>query len=92
MRWTDYLFSIVFIIIMAGAFFVLIPAYTEYKNVRSDVNELRRELRQSELEAHQLRQKINRLKNDPDEIERVAREQLGWCREDEKVYHFETAE
>ena len=92
MRWSDYLFSLLFIITVATAFFILIPAYTDYQNARSDVNELRRELRQRELEAHRLRQQINRLKNDPDKIERVARERLGWCREDEKVYHFEFAD
>jgi hypothetical protein len=36
-----------------------------------------------------LREQIHSLQTDPDAIERVAREKLGWCREDEKIYHFD---
>ncbi len=91
MQWTDYLFTMILVVIIAISFFVLIPAYTEYKNTRSETQQLQQEMLRQELQMHQLRREVQALKNDPNAIERVAREKLGWCREDEKVYHFEAS-
>ncbi len=90
MKWSDYLFTMIFVVTVAGAFFVLIPMYTEYQNARAESQRLRQEVLRRELQTHQFRQELRALKNDPAVIERVAREKLGWCREDEKIYHFET--
>lgn len=91
MKWSDYFFSMIFVIVIAASFFILIPAYTDYRNARTKNQQLEQQLLRQELQAHQLRRDIQALKNDPVAIERVAREKLGWCREDEMVYHFETA-
>ncbi len=89
MKWTDYLFTMIFVLTVAAAFFVLLPAYTDYNQARSEARRLQQELLERELQAHLLRRRIHDLKHDPVAIERIARERLGWCREDEKIYHFE---
>ncbi len=92
MKWTDYLFTVLFVIILSGTFFILIPLHTEYHRARQEKRELRQELLQQELRAHQLRQELRALRNDPATVERIAREKLGWSREGETIYHFEYTE
>ncbi len=36
-----------------------------------------------------VKQKINALENNPLAIERIAREQYGWCRKGEEIYQFD---
>ncbi len=89
MKWTDYLFTMILVLVIAASFVILIPAYTEYKNARTEAQHLRQEVLRQELQTHQLRQQVQALIHDPATVERVAREKLGWCREDEMIYHFE---
>jgi cell division protein FtsB len=89
MKTGDYIFILVLVLTTCLCVYLLLPAYTEYDEARSTVKELDEQSLDQDLEARELREQIHSLQTDPDAIERVAREKLGWCREDEKIYHFD---
>lgn len=59
---------------------------------RADVERLNDEVMQAENANRQLRQRIDALRNDPQSIERHAREQLYLAKPGEKVYLLPPAE
>ena len=85
----DYVFILLLVCVIFGCVYLLLPAYTKYDEARSKLHHLEKKQMQQDLKAQKLREHIYRLKSDPEEIERVAREKLGWCRQDEKIYHFD---
>ncbi len=85
----DYVFVFLLVVIVCGCVYLLLPSYTRYNRARATVRELEEKSLQQDLQARELRNKIHDLKTDQNAIERVAREKLGWCREDEKIYHFD---
>ena len=59
----------------------LVKAYHQKQELQAQVEQLQQENRR-------LQQEIEALKNDPQTIERLARQELGMVREDEIVYQF----
>ncbi len=47
-----------------------------------------REIRKAKVENEVLRTRIEAIRRDPSEVERLARENFGLGREDEKVFHL----
>jgi len=78
-------------LLLAGAvcFYWILPAWRDYRQTQRDVLELRKQLARQQAEIRRLNREIAALKNDPYAVERVAREKFGWCRDGEKVYHFD---
>lgn len=87
-----YVFVMLFAALMiAGALFLL-PVYRDYRAAKQDLVEVERKLTDQKERIVKMRREITRLKTDYRAIERVARERFGYCRDGEKIYHFDTPE
>lgn len=73
--------------VFAGVFFY--RTYGEFLNLKAQEVENRRRLAETELRLLEQRDVLDRLKNDPDFIERMIRDRLGYARSDEVVFRFE---
>lgn len=81
------IFAILIILsILSGS--ILHRNYTAHKKAREEFKEVRRTFNELDANCRDVGQQIISLKNSPAEVERVARESLGWCRDGEDVYHF----
>jgi len=60
------------------------------ERMRSDIDRLDAELEQQKKNSQQLQTELNALRNDPQTVERLAREKLGYARPDETVIRFQT--
>lgn len=88
----NYVFlALVGALLLAGAV-VLLPAHREYREATKDLMEVDEELARQEEQILRIRREINSLKSDPRAIERVAREKFGYCKDGEKIYHFDDPE
>lgn len=90
MKVRHYIFSILLLLILCGGAYFLIPKYMDYRQAERRENELRQSLGQLKIRSAKLRNYIYSLQNNPDAVERIAREKFGWCEEDEQIYHFES--
>ncbi len=68
---------------------VLVPAQGEYREATKNLMEVDEELARQEEQILSIRREISSLKNDYRAIERVAREKFGYCKDGEKIYHFD---
>lgn len=84
----DYVPAGLLVLLMGVALYFLIPAYTRYRDTKLNVDHLRQSVARQEEDIRRLRDELAALRTDHRAIERVAREKFGWCREDEKIYHF----
>jgi len=89
MKSENFVFAAVVILVICGMAYVLLPAYADYKQSRREAEELEQRLLQVDLRSQEVRQRIQALKTNPAAVERVAREKFGWCRANEKIYHFD---
>ncbi len=89
MKTKHYLFAIILILLSCVALYMLLPAYKDYKETREENRRLQVELAEREARSQELGREINALRSDPAALERVAREKFGWCRDNEKIYHFD---
>jgi cell division protein FtsL len=91
MRTRSYLFICVLVLIICTAVYFLLPVYKDYRQSQTQVDELQAEISRLEVQSQELEREIRALRTDPQAVERVAREKFGWCRDNEKVYHFDPA-
>ena len=57
--------------------------------MRAENLRLQRELEKESEKSRQLQSQIDALQNDPQTVERLAREKLGYAKPDETVIRFE---
>lgn len=62
-----------------------LPRYQRLKAELAEVQERNAEI---SSEVHDLRERVDSLRSDPETIERVARDELGMVRDDEFVFQF----
>ena len=60
----------------------------EYENFKARENRMEAKLSQAHREFLQKEAYLARLANDPDFLERIARERLGYTRVDELIFRF----
>ena len=84
-----YIFSVLMVLAGSVAAYFLVPAYADYRRISKEEERLEQQLAELGIEAQTLEQTIHALINDPQAVERVAREKFGLCREGEQIYHFE---
>ena len=89
MKTVTYFLIGIAILIGGIAFYMIVPVYFDYRHTKLAITEIERSLAEQRQEALALRREITALKEDGKAIERVAREKFGWCREGEKIYHFD---
>ena len=68
-----------------------LPLIQQNERMRADIMRLQTQLQIEEAKSKQLQTQIDELRNDPNAVERLAREKLGYARPGETVIHFETA-
>lgn len=84
-------FIAVFVLVVAAA--ILDPkGFGHTRRLRDDVERIRGENRQLRTENQRLRAELRRLSDDPGELERAAREELGLVLPDEVIFHLEAAD
>ncbi len=81
-------FILTFLIIMIVTLFILFSNYGIYKRIKLVIQkkELSAQIIHDKIIQDSLKQKIELLKNDKLELERVAREKYGLVKPGEKVY------
>ena len=89
MRPETYIPAVAFILLCCAALYFLLPAHLDYRETRQTVRRLELDLGRQEGEVQRLREELAALRVDYREVERVAREKFGLCREGEKIYHFD---
>lgn len=68
---------------------VLVPPHQEFREAKGNLTAVEDELARQEEQILRLRREISSLRNDYRAIERVAREKFGYCKDGEKIYHFD---
>ena len=59
-----------------------------YRALRNELLQTRENNARMRREVQELKQRVQRLRNDPQAIERIARDELGMLRSDEIVFQF----
>ena len=67
---------------------LLLRTHREYKNFRARESRIEQKLIQARKEFDRKEAYITRLLEDPEFLERVARERLGYARPDELLFRF----
>lgn len=65
------------------------PNFAVLYDMKTHYSFLKQKLVLEEKRNYFLKKELNGLSNDPNYIEKVAREKLGWCRPSETVYRFQ---
>lgn len=89
MQSKDYLCALFLIVMACVGAYILLPPYRDYQATRTEAKRLREENAEMMRRVQEMRSETHALQTDKRAVERVAREKFGWCREGEKIYHFE---
>ena len=84
-----YFLYAVFIVIIIASAAMIWPVYRKHQKIKDYVGELNDELKRKTAEAVELNKLVHELENDPDAIEKVARERFGMCKPGEAVLKYE---
>ena len=78
------------LLLVAGLWIVFSPGtgLISLKAHRSNLAQLKQEISELEKENHTLQVEMDRLQNDPEYLEEVARKEYGLLRRNERVYDF----
>jgi cell division protein FtsB len=91
--WT-WLTQAVVVLIAIAALLLIVMAYLpeiqKNQRMRKELDRLETDLAQQKQTSDQLQMQLNALRDDPQTIERLAREKLGYAKPDETVVRFET--
>jgi len=68
-----------------------LPLIQQNERMRRDINRLDTQLQIEQDKSKRLKAEIDALRNDPQTVERLTREKLGYARPDEAVVRFEPA-
>jgi len=90
--WDKLTKLVLFLLFIAGllaVFFWYLPLIDKNRRYRKEVLSLDARIVEQEKMAHQLKNSIDALQNDPRIVERLAREKLNLARTNEMVVRFE---
>jgi cell division protein FtsB len=59
-----------------------------YRALRDELEQTRQNNARTQRQVQELTRKVDQLRNDPQAIERIARDELGMLRSDEIVFQF----
>ncbi len=68
-----------------------LPLIEQNERMRADILKLQAQLQIEEAKSKLLQSQIDELRNDPNAVERLAREKLGYAKPGETVIRFEPA-
>ena len=90
--WDKLTKAVVFLLVIAALLAVAVwylPLIKQNERMRSEILRLQQNVATEEETARQIKVQIEALRNDPETVERYAREKLGLARPDETVIRFE---
>ena len=64
-------------------------SYPRYQSLKTELSRSEANRAQLEREVEALKRRVDRLKNDPHAIERIARDDLGMVRPGELIFQFQ---
>ena len=85
-----YLLFFVLILTVAAAAVLLLPVYRDYQKKKAEEEKLREELADRTETSAALNSEVAGLRNDPEEIEKVAREKFELVRDGETVMRYDS--
>ena len=92
--WSKLTKAAVALVVIAFALLIgmyYLPLLQQNERMRADIMRLQTQLQIEEAKSKQLQAQIDELRNDPNAVERLAREKLGYAKPGETVIHFEPA-
>ncbi|HTQ51920.1 MAG TPA: septum formation initiator family protein [Candidatus Acidoferrales bacterium] len=92
--WSKLTQAAVALVVVAFALLIgmyYLPLLQQNERMRADIMRLQTQLQIEEAKSRQLQAQIDELRNDPNAVERLAREKLGYAKPDETVIRFEPA-
>ena len=92
--WSKLTQAAIALVVIAFALLIgmyYLPLLQQNERMRADIMRLQTQLQIEEAKSKQLQAQIDELRNDPNAVERLAREKLGYARPGETVIHFEPA-
>jgi len=92
--WSKLTQAAIALVVIAFALLIgmyYLPLLQQNERMRADIIRLQTQLQIEEAKSKQLQAQIEELRDDPNAIERLAREKLGYARPGETVIHFEPA-
>lgn len=87
-----FLLSLITIFLILCSFALFIPKYQKLKASEAALAKLENELAEKKAESLHLEEQLSGLTNDPDILEKFAREKYGYCREGEIIYTYNKEE
>ena len=90
--WDKLTKAVVFLLVIAALLAVAVwylPLIKQNQRMRSEILRLQQNVATEEETARQIKVQIEALRNDPETVERYAREKLGLARPGETVIRFE---
>lgn len=85
----QYAFYVFFFIVVLVGGLMLFKSWKDLQKMRDKVSDLESELRKKNNECLELNQNIYDLKNNPNAVEKVAREKFRLCKENEVILTYE---
>jgi cell division protein DivIC len=82
------LYAVVFLALSLFAGISFVQTYQELANVKMQAEENRQRLALAERELHEQERMLQLLHNDPQFVEAMIRQRLGYARPDELVFRF----
>jgi cell division protein FtsB len=90
----DRLSKAVFLMLLVALVFLLaqfyVPLFKQNQRLRERNIRLEAAIQKGEAAGRRMEHEIESLQKDPDAIERLGREQLGYGKEGETIYRFES--
>ncbi len=87
---STYLLFFVLILTVAAAAVLLLPVYRDYQKKKAEEEKLKDELADRKETSAALNTEVAGLKNNSEEIEKVAREKFELVREGESVIRYQS--
>jgi cell division protein FtsB len=92
--WSKLTQAAVALVVVAFALLIgmyYLPLLQQNERMRADILRLQTQLQIEEAKSKQLQAQIDELRNDPNAVERLAREKLGYAKPGETIIRFESA-
>jgi len=84
------LLVIVLCFFIASSIAVLLRPYREYRVYQMKEQDYIEKVKTAEIRLENRKEYLELIQNDPDFLEHVVRERLGYVRDNEQVFRFET--
>jgi cell division protein FtsB len=74
------------LIALAGGILVFIPSFTRMNDIRQRNRDYERQINELTAKNRELKEELRLLRDDPEYLEKVAREKMGLVRDGEVIY------